>query len=386
MNKKKRQSIINIAAIFVCSFLVVFLLIRKDFNNIVATIGNAKWIFLVIAVAFQSLSPLCEGVIMMSLGRRYRKDYTYKEGIINTTIGLLFCFITPSATGGQFAQVYVFNKQGIKVEKSASILIVNFIAYEVVVVLYCFLTLIFNYNYLSTTLGKIPIGNWNISFIVLAIIGFVINLIGIFGIIILAYSKIANKFVHFLIRLLAKIKIVKSVEYRTKKIDERVQVFRENLADIRGIRKKFFLICFMNVIKLTIQFLIPFFCALALGVDVQLNQIMIIVALSSYLLLITTYIPIPGSSGGSEFFFYLLFTPIFGQGGAVLASAMILWRTITFYIPLLYCGAVTFGFNRDRKINMLDYVPTQHLWFFYRNMSRALIIHDEEIMNETKDK
>ncbi len=382
MNKKKRQNIINIAAIFVCSFLVIFLLIYKDFWNIVQTISTAKWIFLVIAVAVQCISSLCDGLSTMILSRRYRRDYTYKEGLINSMIGLFFCFITPSATGGQFAQIYVFNKQGIKVEKSASVLIVNFIAYELVVILFSFFTLVFNYNYMSTTLMRIPIFGMNISFIVLAIIGFVINLGCVVAIVTLAYSKVANKFVHFCIKVLAKVRIVKSVANRTKIIDDRIQSFRENLADIRGIRKQFLAVCSMNIIKLTTQFSIPFFCALALGVKVEPMQILIIIALSSYLQLITSFIPIPGSSGGSEFFFYLLFTPIFGAGGAVLASAMIIWRLITFYIPLIYCGLITFVFNKDRKGNLLDYVPTRHLWFFYRNMSKALIINDEENIDE----
>lgn len=384
-NKKKLRSVLNITAIFLCSFLVVFLLIKDDFPNIVKTIGQAKWIFIIIAVAFQSVVSMIEGLMLMILTRRHRKDYTYKEALINHLVGLLFCFITPSATGGQFAQAYVHSKQDISVEKSASTLVLYFVSYELMVVLYCFITLVANFGFLSEAVGTITIFGMNISFIVLAIIGFAINLIGAFGILILSYSKVANKFVNFIVRLLTKIKIFKNGEDRARKIDSKIYAFRQNLSDLKHIKPQFFLVCILNIVKLTINFIIPFLCALALGVDVGLKEIIVIIALSSYLLLITTYIPIPGSSGGSEFFFYLLFAPIFGSGNAELASAMIIWRTITFYLPLLYCGIVLMVFNRDRKANMLDFVPTRHLWFFYPHLDYVLMVQNEGMKNENRE-
>ena len=150
------------------------------------------------------------------------------------------------------------------------------------------------------------------------------------------------------------------------------------------MKPQFLLVSFLNVVKLSINFILPFLCALALGVDIGAKEIIIIIALSSYLLLITTYIPIPGASGGSEFFFYLLFAPIFGSGNSTLASAMIIWRTITFYLPLLYCGIVLLVFNRDRRANMLDFVPTRHLWLFYPHLDYVLMVKNGEETNENK--
>lgn len=46
--------------------------------------------------------------------RVYKEDYCLKQGIVNAMAGIFFNGITPMASGGQFYQIYAFNKQGIK--------------------------------------------------------------------------------------------------------------------------------------------------------------------------------------------------------------------------------------------------------------------------------
>ncbi|MGI6377491.1 MAG: lysylphosphatidylglycerol synthase transmembrane domain-containing protein [Bacilli bacterium] len=371
-HKKKLKNILNIGLIFLFSFGVIFLIIKDDFVAIVETVRSAKWAFIIMGVAFQALQQLDEGVIIMVLSRHYRKDYTFKEGFVNNLVGLFFSFITPSATGGQFAQAYVFTKQDIKVEQSASLMIINFIAYEMVLVLYCILTISLNFNFLTNTIGSVNLWGWNANFLIIAGLGFVVNLASIAGILFLSYSKVAGSVIRFFVKILAKIKIVKNLEYRNKVINQKIVSFRRNLSDIRRYWRRFLFVLLLTFIKMTIYFIAPFFVALALGVNIKFTDIFTIITLASIVTLVATFVPIPGASGGAEFFFYLMFAPIFIET-KILSAAMILWRTITFYIPLVYTSLATIVFNRDRKINMLDTIPSEYQWFFSRHMTDRIM-------------
>lgn len=381
--KKKLRNIINIALVFIFSFGMIFFIVKDDFNDIVDVIKSAKWLFLVMGITFQVLQQLTEGVIIMVLSRQYRRDYTFKEGFVNNLVGLFFSFITPSATGGQFAQAYVFDKQGIKVEKSASLMIVNFIAYETSIILYSLLAIITSFSYLNSLIGDVNLLGIKVNFTIIVIIGFCVNVLSIVGILLLSYSKIANALIKLVVKILAKLKIVKDYNYRMNLIDQKVTSFRNNLSDIRHYWKRFLAVVGLTIVKLTIFYIAPFFVALALGVEVGLADIFTIIILAACVNLVATFIPIPGSSGGAEFFFYIMMAPIFISND-VLSAAMILWRTITFYIPLIYTSLATIFFNRDRKVDMLDTViPLKYQWFFNAlTMTEDMTIKAEEYIDE----
>ena len=126
-------------------------------------------------------------------------------------IGVFFSGITPSNSGGQFAQAYTFSKQNIKITNAASILFMHFILYQIVLVLFGGAVMIFKFNEMRGLTEVIPIFGINFDIISLAFVGFAINTLVIVGLFFLAFS---SKFHNFLIKygigLLAKLHIVKN--------------------------------------------------------------------------------------------------------------------------------------------------------------------------------
>ena len=55
-------------------------------------------------------------------------------------------------------------------------------------------------------------------------------------------------------------------------------------------------------------------------------------------MMITSFIPLPGGSGGAEGGFFVLFTPFFKDSTLL---GLLLWRSITFFSCLVVGGAVT---------------------------------------------
>jgi uncharacterized membrane protein YbhN (UPF0104 family) len=69
-------------------------------------------------------------------------------------------------------------------------------------------------------------------------------------------------------------------------------------------------------------------------------------ALSSFVAMVNAFLPMPGSSGGTEATFVLMFSTLFSKVDAT--SIMILWRTVTFY-QVLIVGTFVFLYARTRK-------------------------------------
>ena len=96
----------------------------------------------------------------------------------------------------------------------------------------------------------------------------------------------------------------------------------------------------------------PFVVFKALGVK-NINAISSTVA-TSFVMLISNFIPIPGATGGIEYSFMQFFKGF--TGGAVLAGAMLLWRFITYFMAMI-TGFIALIFKRrvDKDENRIIY-------------------------------
>ena len=89
---------------------------------------------------------ILDGLCLMILTREYKRDYSFKEALQNTMVGSFFCSITPSASGGQFAQAYCFSKTKVPVEDSSSVLVLNFTIFQFSVLVCALFSVIFFYD------------------------------------------------------------------------------------------------------------------------------------------------------------------------------------------------------------------------------------------------
>ena len=94
--------------------------------------------------------------------------------------------------------------------------------------------------------------------------------------------------------------------------------------------------------------------------------------------MITGLIPIPGSAGVSEYFFNQLFDSYYGlvNGQTITSGAQIIWRFLTFTLPLLLGGIVTAFYRaspkeqvQERVINRQTFVALQRETYIERKQS-----------------
>ncbi len=100
------------------------------YQTIGEVFSNIDWGYFAVFVSFIILSYLVSSLIIFLFARLYTRHYKYHQAVANNSIGAFYSAITPGASGGQFAQIYTFKKQGMPVSNSASIFVMSFIIYQ----------------------------------------------------------------------------------------------------------------------------------------------------------------------------------------------------------------------------------------------------------------
>ena len=62
-------------------------------------------------------------------------------------------------------------------------------------------------------------------------------------------------------------------------------------------------------------------------------------------MIMSSYVPIPGASGGMEYSFVAMFS--FFVINAKLSAALLLWRLLTYYVPMIFGGVVFITLKGD---------------------------------------
>ena len=238
-----------------------------------------------------------------------------------------FNAVTPFSTGGQPFQIYKFKKHGFSLEKGTNIIIQDFIVYQIALIL----------------LGTIAIVTNNVfnifpedSFLEkLVFIGYLINLSVIILLFIVAFNKKGNRLVlNLIIKIGARLKFIKNEDDFLDKSNETIENFHNNALFLMKSKVMFINIIIINLIALVCLYLVPFMLIMGLGESISP---LVAIMTSAYVMLIGSFVPIPGGSGGLEFSFVRFYG--YFVVGAKLSSIMIVWRLITYYLGL-FVGAV----------------------------------------------
>lgn len=254
-------------------------------------------------------------------------EYMYKrEPILQSLkigiIGLYYCALTPSSTGGQPMQVIYMKRNKIPVGTSTCIVGIKFVVYELsLCTIYIIGMLIRGMDYYQ---------NNNEAFW-LAVLGFAINLAAVFIIILsIVNKKFILKIGGWIIRGLSKIRIIKTKEQTLEHFQNTIDDYHTAASYISRYKLRALGSFLISVLNLSFLFVIPYLIYLSFGFT-QFS-IFDIFIMESFLFLAVSFFPLPGAAGASEGGFMLFFGPFFG---AVTLIAMLIWRFLTYYLMLI---------------------------------------------------
>ena len=320
-NIKKKNYLILISIILI----VLYFSLKDNFSLVIKEIVSLNKLYVLLALIFMGIYGLFRTLSLHTIIKDFKKDFKLKDTIKNMLITQFFNGTTPFASGGQPAQIYHLKTQGVDLPTSTSIVIQNFVIYQLVLLIYG--TLAITLNFFFDFFPKNPILK---NFIVL---GFIINSAVMILLFLISYAKKQNKFVaEKMVSVLHKLKLVKYKTKTTNKLNQVVDKFYNSAKKIRK-NKKTFIKCFIyNFIAFPFLYSIPLILLYSTGNFSSLNFITSLVA-CSYVMIIGAFVPIPGGTGGLEF----AFMQFYGNyiGGHILSTVMIMWRFITYYLGMI---------------------------------------------------
>ncbi|NUU95111.1 hypothetical protein XO10_02235 [Marinitoga sp. 1135] len=331
----KKMIIKNILlAIFIGLAVNIVFIFYSDFEKIKETILYTKlsdfFIPFIIFIAVYIIEAIRLDIVLRSLGHKI----TFKDAFTNSVINYLFTYITPLAMGGQPFQIYHLKMLGIKARESTAMISSKFIEYQYTVI---FLIVVF--------ISKIKfIVNQEVLSYKVLLGGFTVTII--FSIF----------FTALLVEPLLVIKILKKFpklkKKRILKLESWTMELRENIAFLW--KKNFFVMVIdiiLGILSLMIQ---SYTLYVVFSYKIQNFNLDFFTFFPLYLLvyLLVFYFPTPGSSGGLEAVYVLIYSSIFKNSSNVLISILI-WRIATYYFQIVF-GLIMLFLNKNLFFNQIS--------------------------------
>ena len=177
-------------------------------------------------------------------------------------------------------------------------------------------------------------------------IGFFMNTLVIVILFIVSFGKKINKvLINIGITILTKLRIVKDKQKQLDKWNIAINNFHESASILLSNKGKFVKTIIFNFIGLVFLYLIPLIILFAFGDYHSVNVYEAIIT-SAYVMLIGSFVPIPGGSGGLEYGFVAFYGNFIT--GSVLSAVMIVWRFVTYYFGMII-GAISFYIKKVKE-------------------------------------
>ena len=329
---------INIVLLIVITLLVLYFSLKDNFFDVINQILTMNIGYLLIAFSLIFIFFLFKSLSIYSFCKKINKNFKFKESVQLILRTQFFNAVTPFATGGQPYQIYYLKQCNIEYTTATGIVLENFIVYQIALVLLGIIALIIN-----TTFNLFSSNNLLTKLITL---GFIINTLVIVVMFIVAFSKKMNKFLITLgINILTKLKLVKNKEKTLKKWNNNINDFHEGAKKLLEDKKTFIGNIIFNFLGLCCLYSIPVFILYSMG-EFNIINILEAIVVSAYVMILGSFVPIPGGSGGLEYGFVSFYGNFIT--GSKLSATMLVWRFITYYFSMIL-GAIALNVKKVKQ-------------------------------------
>ena len=334
MSKKKIiRWLILVAAILI--LIIVLIVNLGDIKSIWHMLTNANIGYIFLAVAVMLLYAISYQASLIMLTKYRYKKLSIVDAFCISGSEFFFNAITPFSSGGQPFQAYALKRKGMGLSDSTSVLLINFISYQICLNAVGLTFIILYYNKTFANIG---------NYIGFLIAGFTINMIILVLLLLLGLVKPVGKFFMMLFDLICKIKFIdKRFGHQRERISNYITNMQNAFKDILKSFKIWILAILTKLLSFVFYYSIPFIALLAIGIDINSKDFMYTLALTSFTLTIAIWVPTPGGAGGVETAFKMLYTPFMENYGystndatSISLTIMLVWRFITYYFMMGY--------------------------------------------------
>lgn len=331
MKNIKKNSIL----LLIITLLILFLVLKDDFNDIINVLLNVDIKYIIFSIIAMFVYLIFRSLSKFSIVREYSKSLKFITIFKQTLITQFLNGITPFSTGGQPMEIYMLKKSNLSLAKSTNVVLLTSLVYQIALVLYGVFAIVMNYKY--SFFDSIPFVRK------LVVLGFSINTIVCIAICVICFSNKTSTFIaNICIKIGKKLKIIKDDSDFVERMNNKIYDFQQS-GKLFITNKKLFIKMFIyEVIALTIFYSIPLFLIKGLKIESSIGLLTVLTS-SAYVLLIGSFVPIPGGSGGIEFGFIKFFGTFISNSN--LSALLLIWRFVTYYLGIVI-GGIAFSFYK----------------------------------------
>jgi len=330
---KKQKLIVNICFLLVLIGVTLAILFTSNkelnFKNIAEYIKTGNPWYLCAAVACMLAIIVLEGFSLFLIVRKLGFKGKAAKSMAYASIDAYYSAVTPSATGGQAAAAVYMVKDGMTAGSASFTFVFRAVTFTSAYVILTAAAFIIKPSLF------LQLDFWPQFFIILGVATQLL-LVGFFIALLLCHRTIL-RIGNGIISLLHKMRIIKKKEkWRTKHIKE-IAKYANCVKQIKKHKMLFVNVLLLNLGEHVLRVLISVFVCLAADGSAPFRDIFV---LQCFLLVGYSSIPLPGGVGIFEFLYLNIYKLAFSERQFML-SAMMIMRTISYYMCMLVTGTVS---------------------------------------------
>ncbi len=346
---KKSKHIGSILFLILLIGLTFFFLLKNldlaDLGNIIA---GVKIGYLILGMVLIALFLCGEALVFRLVMKKTGHPISFKSSYIYAAIDYYFSCITPSANGGQPAQIYYMNKDGVPLSKTGVAIFVYGFIYKAVLILF---------GIAAVCLVPAFIFDSGPLMITLFFFGVICD-VGVFALLLTALLRptLLRRPVFFFIRLFAKLRLVSDLDKALEGAEKQLEDYREASCACKKSPSLLISSFLIVLVQRTIQYSIGYIVYLGLGLSGEsfftLFCIQVISAFAA------DSLPLPGGIGASEAIHLSLYSRVYFET-SLRSGAMLLTRGLNYYFLLILSAAVSIAniirlALRERKTSLIE--------------------------------
>ena len=315
-----------VAALLIWTVYTIFS--EQTPGQLAAALLSADWRVLLLGVPLMALFICCEAKATHTILRSMGCPQPFRRCCYYSSVGFFFSTITPSATGGQPAQILSMSRDGVPTATGALDMLLVTIGYNTAAMIYGVSALFAAGGFTERLGGQVGL-LLGLGLAVFAVLDVAMFLF-------LFLPGPAKRLLSACIALAVKVCPRLDRAALEAKADAHIAEYRRGADLIREAPILLVKVVALSCAQLACSYAMPYVVFRAFGLTgFSLLEILALQALTS---IAVGYLPLPGSAGAAENVFLRSFLIVFGEG--LVAPAMILSRTMSCYLVLIATAAI----------------------------------------------
>lgn len=327
----KKKNILNIGFLVLLLVLTFWLVFRdQDLGPIVEILGKVPIQFIFIGLVLVVCYVCGESVIIKYLLHAVKIKAPLINCIRYSFVGFFFSCITPSATGGQPAQIFYMQRQKIDIPTASIILMLVTIEYKFVLVFIGVALALLGQPLVQTLTSEAQFYLY---------LGLGLN---VFCVVFMSFLVFLPNTASYLITkgflLLQRLHIMRDKNNRMQRLQNSMETYRKASVFLKANKLVIFNTTMITFVQRILLFSVTYVVYRSFGLNEQ--SLLTMILLQAAISVSVDMLPLPGGMGISERLFLQIFAPLFGSTALTL-SGMLLSRGISYYMLVILSGIIT---------------------------------------------